>query len=715
MKLLLLLSLLQQTPTQKAPPPDTVKVKQMSEVIVRAQKPVYQQGPYGTIVNVQNDLLSAGSSALETLERSPGIQVDHRYNTITLNGKAGVIVLINGRRSHLSADQLMTLLNSLNADDIEKIEIMTTPPANFDAEGSAGIVNIVLRKDRHRGNHGSLALSGGYGQGAKSSGSLRVEHNTGKIDVSAAYSFSHDHSAAQLLANGTEILPQWAGQTTFDYQSLGQSIYNSQAARAGLDAHLDSQTTVGTTFSYWYSRSNYNAQNQEDYLFPDSAFHFKGNVVSTSTWKSPSASLTLERKLRKGEKLNLDLYYDVNLVGGGSSVQSAFLDQHGEPVDPGDTAFAPRQEGFSSATLKTGTVQMDYTREWNARLTLEAGVKGDYSRNLSSGGIESLVNGVWVDRGDITSELLVRENIDAAYASFHIHLDTATTLIAGVRYEYSHTLGTDNQTDTLDRKLSGLFPDVFITRKLGDHQTLEAAYTKRISRPSYDDLSNSIGYNDPLSVFTGNPFLRPTISHTLKAGYTNRGYALSLLVSRDEYPIARYQVVSQPGSDLIYIMPENLDYQNALTLQAVLPWKVTSWWDINTSFSGGWTQYKATFDPSPYQKTFPSCNINVTGVFKLPHHITVEAYGNYTTRTYYAANMNYANAALSLGFKKALGASSNLLLSISDVCRMQYLNTLGQVTQDAFDSKVWVSYRPESWVRPIVKVSYTRTFGASSK
>jgi hypothetical protein len=714
MKLLLLLSLFQQTGSAGKATPDTARVKQMGEVIIRAQKPVYEQNAYGTIVNVGNDVLTPGSSALEALQRSPGIRLDPRYNTLSLNGKSGITILINGKLTHLSPTQLMTFLNGMNADDIERIEIMNTPPANFDAAGSAGVINIVLKKNKRLGNHGSLSLSGGYGQYEKASGSVRLEHNTRKMELYGAYSYSHDHGASQLIAGGTEVLPQWDGTTTFTYGGEGESLSNSQIARGGLTAHLDAKTTLGGELFYNYARSSYHSLNRASYAFPpDSTFAFEGDIHSASTWKGAYGTVNLERQFKGSDKLTVSLEYDHDIASTRSSVLSTFLDEQGAPVDPGDTAFAPQQQGFSGIHQDEGEVKIDYSGQLGKRVTLETGIKGDYSSTLSSSGLLSLVNGVWVDRGGTTTtNLLVREGIGAAYASFHIRLDTTTTLIAGVRYEFSNTRGsTASAGDTLNRTLNGLFPDIFLSKKLDDRQTLVASYTKRITRPSFDDLAPSVGYNDPVSVFTGNPLLRPTITHTLKLGYSNRGYSLSVFASRDNYPIARYQVVAHPGSDLVYIEPQNLDYQNSLMFQAVLPVRVTSWWNINTSLSAGWTQFKASYNPVPFSRTYAAGSANVTSTVTLPRRFVFEVYGNYTTPGYSSTSYNYWNAALSMGIKKTIDARSNLLLSVTDLCRMQYQSYLGAVTTDAFHSNVWVTYRPESWVRPVLKVSYVRTFG----
>src|SRR5580698_1888311 len=158
---------------------DTIR---MAEAVVRAQRPVVQQVTGGTVINVQNSLMTKGSSALEVLTRSPGVTLDYQNNSIALNGKNGVSVMLNGKLLRLSMTQLFALLQGISADDIDKIELLTTPPANYDAEGSGGIINIVLKKNKRPGTNGSLSLTGGYGWREKATGSANVAHNGKTID-----------------------------------------------------------------------------------------------------------------------------------------------------------------------------------------------------------------------------------------------------------------------------------------------------------------------------------------------------------------------------------------------------------------------------------------------------------------------------------------------------------------------------------------------------
>jgi iron complex outermembrane recepter protein len=724
MKLLVLLLLAQQTTPVKhdtLPNFDTLRtVRQLGEVIIRPEKPVYQQNAYGTVVNVANSIMTLGSSALQVLERSPGVTVDHRYNSLMLNGKSGVTVMLNGKLTHMSQDQLMTLLSGMSADDIEQIELMTTPPANFDAEGSAGIINIVLKKNRRRGTNASLSLTGGYGWAEKGTAYARIDHNTGKVGLHAAYSIYHDRTYNQLLAWGSEIVPEWSGETIFTYDSRTQGISNGQSVDLGLDARLSPKTTIGASLMYDYGHYSGHSINYASYtVLPDSFYVFNGNVTGDTRTKNAVSSVYVEKEFRKGGKLNLDMDYIRYTQVGPSSVQSSFLDKNGVQIGgANDSTFSPLQDGYSNTLLQVGVVKMDYKGQLSRHIKLETGVKGDYTWNTSASGILSLVNGQWVSRGGLETDVRMQEYIGGAYTSFHVQLDTLTTLVAGVRYEHSRTSAADAQTgrDTVNRILNGVFPDIFLTKRAGEHQTWVLSYTTRIRRPSYNELASFISYNDPVSVFSGNPFLQPTITHNLKLAYSVDGYTVSILASRDKDPIAGYQITKGAGSGLVFISPQNLDFQNNLVLEAILPLKVNKWWTINVAANGDWRQYRVSYTPQPFEKAFWSASATINQTFTLHRRWLIEVASSYNTYTYEANSKNFATGTIDLGIRKDLGErGGRLSLSVSNLLRTSYQGFIGGLTNDAFNTKANVNYEPETYFFPIVKLTYTRSFGGSAQ
>jgi iron complex outermembrane receptor protein len=691
----------------------------LGELVIRAAKPPVQQQPYGTTVNVGSSILDKGSSVLEVLQRSPGVLIDQRTSNITLNGKSGVAVMLDGKLMHMSGDQLLTLLGSMSADDIEKIELLTTPPSSYDAEGAAGVINIVLKKTKKKGTSGSLSLTAGHGWGEKGSAAVHLAHNTEKIATYGSYSFSHDRTIGTLIASGTESVPVFGGHASFDYLGITHRLNDSHNATLGLDAILSPKITAGGSISYNNSGSSSVSTNQDIYtIFTDSVLRFSGTVNGHSRWTNTITSVYAEKKIREGEKLNLGLDYLSYHNNAPTSVNSSFRDSSGhEAGTNADSLFGPRQKGFSGTSIQVGVARLDYTRPLGRRIKLETGLKGNYTASSSSSGIESLVNGAWVASLGTTDNIDMKEGIAAAYLSVNTRLSASASLVTGVRYEYSRTRLTEGSTGAgiVDRRLGTFFPSLFLSKKINDHAEAQLSYTRRITRPSYNDLASYIEYNDPISVFTGNPLLKPAITDNLKLGFNFHKYSASILLSRDTDPIAEYQITKNPSGSLVYISPQNLSFQDNLTFQTNLPWKVNEWLDMNGGFTGGWRRYRIDYTPQPGEVTYFGWSANLSGSFRLPRNFLLEISGYYNSFSYYGNSSSAGYAVLNGGIKKELkNNKGNFQLSVSDLFSSQVYNGhLGVVTTDAYATRAHVRYKPESATFPILKLTYTRSFGSA--
>ncbi len=298
------------------------EAKQLNGVVVRSQKLLYRQQPEGIVVNVESSLLTKGSSILEVLERSPGVTIDHHNNSIALNGKTGVMVMINGKLMRMSMEQLINLLNGMSADDIATIELLTTPGAKYDAEGSAGIINIVLKKDKAMGTNGGINITGGYGYREKASANARIDHNNGKTDIYGSYSFSHNRSYGTLYGNGSENVPALGGEASFDYHGTGKPVSNSHFARAGIDYKAAPGLTLGAGISYDNSETENYSHNHCDYtLSSDSVLYFNGYIQGISHWQNLIASIYLEKQWKQAGKINVDADYMQYNITSPTTVQ----------------------------------------------------------------------------------------------------------------------------------------------------------------------------------------------------------------------------------------------------------------------------------------------------------------------------------------------------------------------------------------------------------
>ena len=684
--------------------------KQLGEVVIRSNKPLVQQQPGGLVVNVQNSLMAKGSTVLQVLQRSPGVVLDPQHGGISLNGKSGVMVMLDGKLLRLTTEQVTALLNGMTADDIDKIELLSTPPARYDADGNAGLINIVTKKNKKRGTSGSATASAGYGKGEKGSADINITHNGDKLSLRGTYDYARDRSYYRLQADGDEIVGILGGHTIFRYNGEGKPFANINGAGGGLDYRASPNLTLGGGIYYSISTNDNKNHNFGSYVLPDTNLVFDSQLAGNSRTRYLHPSLYLEQTMGKDQKLNIDLDYFGHYNRGLTQVQSNFS----------NSVFGQRQRNFANADIKVGVAKMDYTNPFSKQLRLESGLKSTYTRSQSTAGIEKLADGNWVNIGTGTSnDLGTKEFIGGAYAILNWQPDSLITISAGARYEYSRN-STDHSLNAqylIDRRLGKLFPSIFLTRKLNATDELQLSYTERITRPSFADLASYVSYNDPVSVFTGNPALKPTITYNLKLAYNQGNYLFSVLYSRDINPILGFQIMTGPTSGLVYLRPENGDWQNNFLLQATIPIKPAAWWEMSYGFVGGLHQYKISYFPQLLQKSYFSYNINFTESFKLPRNYAIELSGYYNSSAYDSNSNSSPNAAINLGFKKELpNQNGSFQLSVADVfSSVIYRAKIGQLTTDAFNTDVRVSYQPESRFFPIIKLSYSRSLGTNSK
>ncbi|KAA9035940.1 TonB-dependent receptor [Ginsengibacter hankyongi] len=284
------------------------KQVKLSDVKVVAKKPLFEQKIDRLVINVSNSITSAGSTALEVLERSPGIIVDRQNNTISMNGKNGIVVMINGKISHMPVTAIVQMLSGMNSDNIEKIELITTPPANLDAEGNAGYINIVLKTNNSYGTNGSYSLTGGYSRGAIAEASINFNHRKGKVNFYGDYTFS-DHHSQQLFSFYHKVTYQ--GKATENNSDSHRDFEQfNQNARLGLDYQVTKKTVIGALVSGYDNRWTMNANT-------DGTVTINGNLDSLlgisnhehNNWSNVSGNFNVQHSFSDSEKLSFNLDY----------------------------------------------------------------------------------------------------------------------------------------------------------------------------------------------------------------------------------------------------------------------------------------------------------------------------------------------------------------------------------------------------------------------
>ena len=693
--------------------------QQLDEVEIKAERQFMESRTNGVIINFENSVMTKGSNALQLLERSPGVKIDLQNNNLELNGKNGVMVMINNKLIRMPVEHLIAFLQGMTANDIVKIELLVIPPAGFDAEGSGGVINIVTRKETALGTRSSFILSGGIGYKEKAMASVNLSHVRPVTSFYGSYTYSRDRSSNYFFATGSELEPMLGGYALSEFLSSVAAAQNSHNAIVGFDSQLSRKTKFGISTNITSNVTSIRTQNNGHYVIEqDSVYLLDAQSLSINKWRSIIANTYIERQLDDRKNINFDFDYLQYNNDYPTDASNSFLSSTGRQAGANDTLFSPLSKAISRTDIRVGVAKVDFITTISNHWKLETGLKETFTQTTGNSAISNLVEGNYVTRSASVNNMRMHEQVAAGYASLEGRLDTTFRFVAGMRYEFSHTLIKDavNNATTADRKLSKLFPTVILAKDLSSKSGIQLSYSKRISRPTYRDLTSFVTPNGPTSVNTGNPLLKPTITHNISLGFHYAGYDFSFQLSRDEYPIARSQIVYTPDKTQMAVSPQNLIYQNNLTVQTSIPVRVSNWWDMTYGAVGGWRQFALDYTPVPASKTYFAYTLQGMETFHLPAAFAIEISGYYNSDGYNGSRKTVGFGVIHAGIKKDFKSGGTLQLAFTDIFRTGVMSSyFGALTQEAFDLRTQVAYYPESSVYQTVKLTYSHSFGVPHK
>ncbi|GAB5526217.1 MAG: outer membrane beta-barrel family protein [Roseivirga sp.] len=683
--------------------------QELEGVEVTAQRMKVEQIPEGKVLNIQGSVMTKGSTALQVLERSPGVMLDRRNNVLTLNGQQGTLIMINGRAQRMSQADLINMLNSMNADNIESIELLTNPSAKYDADGGAGIINLKLAKRTGTGTSGSLSAGFGYGWADKESLSATLNTQLRGVQVFASYAFNHDKTFYNWHGVGHSQNP-FFGYGTFDFNSENINNQRSHNVNIGLEKEFTSDWTLGGNLMFNPGKQVMRTDNFGIYTY--------------TSIDDFDADIQIDQEI-KITNLNASFYADKEVEGGSwsfgadylaydnqrpSRIVSAFMDEQGNPVDFDNAQYAKDNRGESLTDIRIAVAQADFNKSITSELSLEAGLKNSYSFTRNQALVQQLEEGEWVTDVANVSSQDIEENITAGYVSLAYAIDSLTSLNAGLRYENWQR---DYGDASLDGSFGRLFPSVFLSRKLKQNSSLQFAWNRRVTRPSYNDLASFVVYNSPISVFTGNPLLRSTITDNLRLGWQIGGVNLDLAYTHEDKPIVAFQQVEREGGTSVAITPQNLDYQKSFMLQTNIPIDIAKWWTFSLGINTGLREFKVLHTREQVVKQYMAFDFNANSTINLPGGVSLELSGFFNGDHYYGTMDAKGFGMLDMGFKKELGKNGGTIqLAITDVLKtMRYSNITGGLTREAFDSYAEVNFYPESKNSRIFRLTYSRSFG----
>ena len=676
----------------------------LNTVNITASKPLIENKIDRTVMNVENSVLAAGNSAMDILERAPGVSVDKDDN-ISLKGKQGVTVMINGKLTYLTSAQLATLLRSTDGTTIKSIEIITNPSAKYDAAGNSGIINIILKKNKQAGTNGSVTAGAGYGAYFKDNENLSLNHKEGNLNVFG--SFSHNDNKRIQNIGLERIIPDTSvsGMPTYFRQTspLIETDHNN-SYRLGADYDLSSKNTIGFIVSGYFNGEDDNI-NDNTYIGP-SFTQVDSSLTTVSqvhqTYHNNAFNLNDTYKIdTAGQELSADLDYSVFK----NNSTARYVTNYYLPGVP----TSQMQQFLGNLTpsvinIKTG--KADYTKPITKSLKLETGVK--FSDVKTDNNLEqNTADGTpYIS----TNHFIYDEKISAGYINFNKDFKNFSVQ-AGLRGEYtSSTANGDsaNIVSIIPRNYFDLFPSLFINHPINNKNEITFSYSRRIDRPQYDNLNPFVFHLDPYTYQKGNPYLKPQYTNNFEFNYTyNKNITLTLGYSKTTDVITEIPG-TDPATKISFVTQDNLQVQNAYNANLFAPYTITKWWEGNVNATAFYLGFKSNgLEGGNLDRGQFAYNLRATETFTPVSGLKAELTGNYQSELTYALFDVKPRYSVDAGISKSFDNKKfNVKLSMSDI-----FNTLTNNVNSQYQNvDLFITQKRES---RITRLNITYNFGNS--
>ncbi len=607
--------------------------KDLAGVTVTARKPLIEQHIDRMVVNVDAAVSNVGATALEVLEKSPGITVD-KDGSISLKGKQGVQIFIDGKPSYLSGDDLVNLLKNMSASQLDQIEIMTNPQAKYDAAGNSGIINIKTKKNKVKGFNGSL--NAGYSQGfyARTNESLNLNYRNGKFNAFLNYSFNKNNSYNQLAihreykdADGKTVIAM------FDQVAFMPRSNTNDNLKWGMDFFASQKTTVGFVASGFISpetQRNFNTSYLKDANGAVDSIVYS-TCRANNRWKNGAVNLNFRHQYDStGRELTADLDYSKY----ASNNNQLFMNASFTPdwVKKGETDL----KSNLPVDINIYSAKLDYTHPLKKQAKLEAGVKTSYVNTDNAANYFNVIGGADAVDYDKTNRFLYKENINAAYLNYNRQFKKLG-IQAGLRLENTnykgHQLGNAQKPDSdssFNRSYTNLFPTVFFSYAADKNNQFGLSVGRRIDRPAYQDLNPFLFFIDNYTYETGNPFLQPQYSNNVELSHTFKSF-LTTTLNYSKTKNFFTETFGQKDYATIVSRGNIGERQNAgISVSAQVPF--TKWWNASLYGNYNYNYFKGILYGEQIDVSGSNVLFNVNNQFSFGKGWSAELSGFYRTK-----------------------------------------------------------------------------------
>lgn len=620
----------------------------LGEVEVVAMKDRVKLDADKMTVNIDQTTAQSVTNVFELLKKTPGIAIDNDDN-LKLNGKSGVLFQFQGRDMKFPWKSLVQILKATPATMIEKIEIMSNPSSKYDAEGVAGIINLIFKQDKNEGMSLSVGTNAFYSNELSYMGDLNFNQVTKKFTNTLSISAT---SWKQRMEQNLKRELGFGNDSIFITQT-GENMYNSQdyTINAGSEYQINKKNSIALNLTYSKSR-NPLKENPNETIFTTlfggirtDSLKYEGKEASSSDMNNYIVNLNYQRKLDTlGGKFSSDFDFIHNSQNSLSSSNTQYFNLVLNP----NTAYKTEDlNNQTNSSYNSYVFRIDLLKPITKTIKLELGGKTSFT-NVDNN-FEAMLNG----NNDInkTNHFIYKENINALYGSMNKSFSEKTSLRLGLRMENANLYGKQQISDSsFKQSYTDLFPNVSLSHQFSPKYQSTFTYSMRISRPTYDNLNPFLSKTDDYSFQTGNPMLRPQYTHNFSLQNTFLYMIFTSLTYSYTKDVVSQMPVALPNSPVVYYMPLNISSSHNLNLSISTSIPFTKWWTSVLYLSGNYTNNQSPESSlSISQKAYSFIGYTAQS-FTLPKKYKAEisgvyvspgVWGVYRFNGFYGLNLNF--------------------------------------------------------------------------
>jgi iron complex outermembrane receptor protein len=615
------------------------------------------------VFNVASSISASGSNGMELLQKMPGIQVDDKGN-ISMKGKRGVKIYVDGRMTQLTSEDLAAYLKSINSNDVDAIEIISSPGARYDASGNAGVINIKLKKNSAQGMNGSVTAGLVQGITPKGNAAANVNYRNNKWNVFSNASFNTGQNRMDIVA------PRSLKGVDYDQRLSIVSDTRNYSIKAGADYFIDSKQTIGIIATGNINQDDWFSRSSTDFYDPKAGQHTTLLSLNNTPRKRTSFNTNLNYRFAdsSGREVNFDADYG-QFRGRATSYLPNYYSSKGTPLS-------------EVITLNNTPTDIDiYTAKTDVVLPLAKGSIGfgakiSYVTTQNTSAFFDATDGQPIALTERSFNFSYKENVNAAYVSYQRSINAKWSLQAGLRAEQTNTKGLLTRFDgvvqpdnDVKRSYLDFFPNATITYVADKKNTFNLSFTRRIDRPVYQDLNPFELKLDELTYLKGNSFLRPQYTNTVGLSHTWKN---TITTSLEYSHVKDFTTeITDTLGNITFAQQRNIATQDIISLSISAPFQVSKNWRAFVSAWGNHQSFAGQSGNNTVDVKVYTYGASMQNTFTLGNEYSAEVTGWFNGPGLFGPTFRTrAMGSLDLGAQKlVMNGKGTVRIGVTDVLR----------------------------------------------